>query len=300
MSVHPVSVDVPARRPVGAPVAPARWTQRRQIVVFLLLAAGLSWWIWPMTLLNPTSTALVPWGPTIAALVVTGLAYGRHELGRLALRMVRWRVHPGWYAVGLLGPLVLLGVPALVLLALGARPEVTEPFPGPAILLLVFAVRFVLGGALGEDPGWRGFLLPRVRARHGLLAASLLVGVVWMAWHLPLFLSGPATDQRPPLQFALWGLALSVVFAWIYERTDGSLLIVMLFHAMVDTFASLVFPLFMGGNDYGRLWWLLIAVAWLAAAAVVAVERRSAGVRPVVNTDRTPITTAATQGQGAR
>ncbi len=262
--------------PVGAPIAPPRWSARRQVVVFLLLAAGLSWWTWPLTLLNPTSTALVPWGPTIAALIVTGLAFGRHELGRLAGRMVRWRVGPGWYAVALLGPVVLLGVPVLVLMATGARPDVTEPFPGVATLLLVFAVRFAFGGALGEEAGWRGFLLPRVRRRYGLLAASLVVGVVWMAWHLPLFLSGPATDQRPPLQFALWGLALSVVFAWIYERTDGNLLIVMLFHGMVDTFASLVFPLFIDGGDYGRLFWFLVVAMWLTAAAVVALDRRSA------------------------
>jgi len=275
MSATPAA-QIPQAAPVGAPVAPARWSARRQIVVFLLLAAGLSWWTWPLVLLNPTNTALVPWGPTIAALIVTGLAYGRHELGRLALQMVRWRVHPVWYAVALLGPLVLLGVPVLVLMATGVRPEVTEPFPGIAVLLLVFAVRFAFGGALGEEAGWRGFLLPRVRRRYGLLAASLVVGVVWMAWHLPLFLSGPATDQRPPLLFALWGLGLSVVFAWIYERTGGNLLVVMLFHAMVDTFASLVFPLFMGGSDYTRLWWLLIGVMWLAAGAVVAVERRTA------------------------
>jgi hypothetical protein len=119
--------------------------------MFLLLAAGLSWWTWPLTLLNPDSTALVPWGPTIAALIVTGLAYGRRELGRLALQMVRWRVPPGWYGVALLGPVVLLGGPVLVLMATGARPDVTEPLPGVATLLLVFAVRFAFGGALAVE-----------------------------------------------------------------------------------------------------------------------------------------------------
>ncbi len=140
-----------ATAPGGAPVAPARWSGRRQVVMFLLLAAGLSWWTWPLTLLNPDSTALVPWGPTIAALIVTGLAYGRRELGRLALQMVRWRVPPGWYGVALLGPVVLLGGPVLVLMATGARPDVTEPLPGVATLLLVFAVRFAFGGALAVE-----------------------------------------------------------------------------------------------------------------------------------------------------
>ena len=138
----------------------SRWSLRRQVVVFLLLAVALSWWAWPLALLDPTGTALVPVGPSLAAVIVAGLASGRHDVAVLLRRLVRWRVPAVWWAVALLGPVTLIGAAVLADLALGATANPAVRFPGWAVLPLLLAVRILVGGPLGEELGWRGFLLP--------------------------------------------------------------------------------------------------------------------------------------------
>jgi membrane protease YdiL (CAAX protease family) len=245
---------------------PTRRRTRRQIAAFLLLAFALSWWAWPLTLLNPTSTALVPIGPTIAAIVVTAVAEGRGGIADLLRQLVRWRVHPVWYAVALLGPVALVGGAVLVNRGLGAPVDPSVALPEWSALPALLVVRIVVGGPLGEELGWRGFLLPRVLERHGPLAASLLIAPVWFAFHLPAMLSGPVTDQRPPLLFLLWTAALSVLHTWLWLRTGRSVLLVMLFHGAINTAASVLLPLFTG-PDYIRAWWVLLALttAWTVA-----------------------------------
>ncbi len=87
----------------------------------------------------------------------------------------------------------------------------------------------------GEEVGWRGYALPRLAARFGLARASVLLGIIWAAWHLPLFyISGTdTTGQSFPL-YLLGVTALSVAIAWLYARTNGSLLLTMLMHAAVN------------------------------------------------------------------
>lgn len=248
-----------------------RWSTRRQVVVFLLLAVALSWWAWPLTLLDPTSTALVPIGPSIAALVVAALAGGRREVGVLLRQLVRLRVPAVWWAVALLGPVALIGAAASADVALGASANPAVAWPGWAALPLLLAVRIVVGGPLGEELGWRGFLLPRLLPRLGPLGASLAIAPLWFAFHLPVFLAGPATGQRPPLLFLLWVVPLSVLHTWLYLRARRSVAVVVVFHGVVDTAASLLFPLFTG-SDYTRLWWLLVVFTTVWAVAVARLD----------------------------
>jgi uncharacterized protein len=202
--------------------------------------------------------------------VVTAIACGRREVVALLGQIVRWRVHPIWYAVALLGPLAMIGVPVLLNRGLGASVE-APGFPGWAAVPLLFAVRTVVGGALGEELGWRGFLLPLLLPRFGPLVASLLIAPVWFAFHLPVLLAGPATTQRPPLLFFAWIVPLSVLLTWLYLRTGRSVLLVMLFHGSVDPVGSLLFPLFTGGA-YLQLRLLVVAATAAWAAAVVLLD----------------------------
>jgi membrane protease YdiL (CAAX protease family) len=100
--------------------------------------------------------------------------------------------------------------------------------------------------------------------------ASLIVGVIWASWHLPELLSD-VTGQRPPLQFVVWIVAQSVVYTWVYNGTRGSVLLVILMHGSTNTIGRFLFPLVLGGASYGRLWWLLAALWWAVALAVIAV-----------------------------
>ena len=140
-----------------------------------------------------------------------------------------------------------------------------------AVLPLLLAVRILVGGPLGEELGWRGFLPPRFLPRWGALGASLVIAPLWFAFHLPVFLAGPATAQRPPLLFLLWVVPLSVLHTWLYLRARCSVAVVIVFHGMIDTAASLLFPLF-SGADYTRMWWLLVVLTTAWAVAVVRLD----------------------------
>ena len=204
-------------------------------------------------------------------MIVAGLASGRHEVAVLLRRLVRWRVPAVWWAVALLGPVTLIGAAVLADLALGATADPAVRFPGWAVLPLLLAVRILVGGPLGEELGWRGFLLPRFLPRWGALGASLVIAPLWFAFHLPVFLAGPATAQRPPLLFLLWVVPLSVLHTWLYLHARCSVAVVIVFHGMIDTAASLLFPLF-SGADYTRMWWLLVVLTTAWAVAVVRLD----------------------------
>jgi membrane protease YdiL (CAAX protease family) len=126
----------------------------------------------------------------------------------------------------------------------------------------------LVNGPLGEEPGWRGFALSRLQARFGVLPATISLGVLWALWHLPLSLSGPTTDQRPPLQFALSLVAMSFLYSWLAARTSGSVLLAMLLHASTNTVAGFFFRTYGEVPGYGRLWWCYVG-AWSVVALVL-------------------------------
>src|SRR5688500_5058455 len=96
------------------------WAARHDLLLYFTLAYLLSWALWPLVILNPTSSPLVPFGPLIAAVIVSLLAGGPKELWALLRQLARWRVHPIWYLIALLGPVVMAVVSAARAVALGA------------------------------------------------------------------------------------------------------------------------------------------------------------------------------------
>jgi membrane protease YdiL (CAAX protease family) len=135
---------------------------------------------------------------------------------------------------------------------------------------------FFLGGPLGEEIGWRGFALPRLQARRTAFDASVLLGVIWGLWHIPLyFVQG--TGQFETLRagtdpafaiggFVGWTIGLSVLFTWLFNQTRGSLLVMMLFHAAVNL--SVFLPALLGSTGIVSL--LNVAVTWIVALIVTA------------------------------
>ena len=137
---------------------------------------------------------------------------------------------------------------------------------------------FFLGGPLGEEPGWRGFALPRLQWRNGPLVGSLILGVLWACWHLPLFWSGVWTPPTIPniLMFDVMITALTIIMTWVFNHVNGSLLIMMLTHASFNTFANEVeAPLFPAPilNEYGLLP-VLIGFTVTATVLIIATRGR--------------------------
>jgi membrane protease YdiL (CAAX protease family) len=153
---------------------------------------------------------------------------------------------------------------------LGARAP-DAPTAADWVVLPATILSTVIIVGLFEEIGWRGFALPALQVRLGFLGAALVVGVAWALWHLPLLISDP-TRQRPAAQFVILVVAQSVVFAYVYGRTRGSLPVVILLHACINSGVQLVFPRF-EEDDYGIVWWCLAGIFVVLAIVVVARPR---------------------------
>ena len=169
--------------------------------------------------------------------------------GTAVARPVRIRL--GWIGLGLvLFPVTSVIGLAVVGLFSGSGMSLAGGTAWPtntASLLGVFAATALYGGPLGEEPGWRGFALPRLQAVLSPLLASVVVGIGWAAWHLPLQLRG-AYEESMGLGF--WGVvtrfasqvAVSVIFTWIFNRSGGSLLVVVILHTSLNNTAGYWLP----------------------------------------------------------
>jgi uncharacterized protein len=221
----------------------AQSIRRYPLVTFFLLTFGLTWAIQiprAAGLLEGEGWQAVTWVPAIAALLAAALTGGGTALGELGARLVRWRVGWQWYLVVILGPAVFTLVVAGVYVMLGgswaeaAPPAIRE---GPLLLLPLFLAILTLTDGLGEELAWRGFALPRLLTRYNALVASLVLGVIWALWHLPLvWMEGSAMYQQPVWLLLLDITAKSVLFTWVFLHTRGSVLLAMLFHGATNLF----------------------------------------------------------------
>jgi membrane protease YdiL (CAAX protease family) len=261
--------------------------QRHPLAAFILLAFGLSW---PFLIADALgSRGLIPfrlplsgpgilitlfmaYTPTIAAFIVTGMTGGAAGMRRLFRRILRWRAGIQWYLIVLLGiPLLYFAALQIDLLLGGAA----KPLP-PGGLPMAAAgaiLMFIVNGLVnGEEFAWRGFALPRLQARYGALASSLVLGGIWIVFHLPLFFTrgggaGGDMSQTPFLAFVLIILSGSVLVTWLFNSTRGSVLFAYLFHAASNTWPGV----FASATPGGRIFWIHAALFSLAAAIVVLV-----------------------------
>jgi membrane protease YdiL (CAAX protease family) len=185
--------------------------------------------IWILYLLS----RLADFSFTISGVVMVAYTAGRAGLSTLFRKLIQWRLPLRWYAVGLV-PFLLYGLAAALTASGDANIRESFAFTPAAfrtILISVhagFLVTLFLRGPMGEELGLRGFALTRLQRQYSPAKASLLIGVAWAGWHLPVLVG------RGPIQVVvviLMMILLSFVFTWIYNSTNGSLLPVLLFHA---------------------------------------------------------------------
>jgi membrane protease YdiL (CAAX protease family) len=203
---------------------------------FFAAAFGITWALQLPVLLamhgliaGPVERFMLPaglgmFGPLLAALLASRFSVGAGGGRALLARLCIWRMNPGWYLVALgLLPATYVVAAALYALLGGTGAHTLYPPENAAHIAAMIVA------PIGEEPGWRGFALPRMQARYGALNASLLLGVAWALWHTLMFLG-------PGMTSAVFALSLvnivvgSVVFSWIYNRTRGSLLLAILAH----------------------------------------------------------------------
>jgi membrane protease YdiL (CAAX protease family) len=264
---------------------------RYPLVAFFILSFVGSWIVWlplvlagnnlllPSTAISPSLrfilTVLAPFaGPTLAAFVMTAVIDGPAGVRALLRRYVQWRFGVLWYLVALVGPPLVLGVSIAALYGTAALPLLGEQaLQIGATFLINLVVILLIGGILAEEPGWRGFALPRLQARYGALMGSIVLGVLWSLWHIPLILTpGGVTWTGGFALFAVGVVALAILHTWVFNSTRASLLSVMLFHAAINTSVRMILPNVPGlSRDHGNL--VLVGVYVLVALVVVVLTK---------------------------
>ncbi|MBD0328075.1 MAG: CPBP family intramembrane metalloprotease, partial [Pyrinomonadaceae bacterium] len=223
-------------------------------MLFFVLAYAFSWVVWAPAVLFSRGASEEPQrltallhlagalGPMASAFLVTALAGGSAGVGELLRRVFRWRVGLGWWVVAVVGTPILFLVAAVICrLLFGGWPDLgqfgrSEEF---AFLgLLPYWLANILFYGFGEEVGWRGFALPRLQTgMRSALAAALILGLFWAAWHIPLFSFAMGFKSMGLVEIPGWFFSMligSVLLAWLYNSTGGSVLIVAIFHSTLD------------------------------------------------------------------
>jgi membrane protease YdiL (CAAX protease family) len=264
---------------------------RYPVVSFFMLAFGISWLAWtpyvlsddglevlnfryPDFLIGNQLTAILPGaylGPLTAAFTVTASTEGREGLRRWRKRLFQFRAGIWWYA------LALVGIPAAILLGTlamdGAEGAAHIP---PLVVFAAYVPMLILQfftTGLAEEPGWRDFALTRMQKRFHPLAATTILGVLWAAWHLPLFLTpwaGPDVGPESIGRFFLTAMALSFVMTLVFNKARQSVPLIMLLHGNFNNFMSVAWSEVFPGENPDWQWGPALGVGALAIVTIAA------------------------------
>jgi hypothetical protein len=254
---------------------------RYPVFAFMLIACGYSWGWWLLMIASqkgwlPLHLPAGPWGsfgPLFAALLLCR-ASGIAPTSKAFLRTTV-RAWPGWswLALALALPLLFVLGALLVHGSLAGFPSLD--WSKAYVLPLLFLLILVLGGPVGEEFGWRGFVLPAPLRRWSPLSASVLLALLWLLWHLPLFwLEGAAQEGTSIAGFALMVLCASLLFTWFWLRTGPGLWPVLVLHTSINLW-SFVLPAASPGLENSPTFTrALLGMFVVAAFAAVLGDRR--------------------------
>ncbi|TXT57848.1 MAG: conserved membrane protein of unknown function [Candidatus Thorarchaeota archaeon] len=233
------------------------WIERKKLGVFVLLAYGITWILaLPLILshLGIISIAipysihyLLPFGPLLAALIATILEDGTERVKGLLHRMVKWKIRPLWIGITLFSVWMMYIGSGLIIVAIG------NPWPDintfgqmqylPYLNVIVAWLLWIGTYGLGEETGWRGFLLPYLQSKYNALTSSLFLALIWAGWHLPMFLYHENFIMMGPVGTIFWVIGLvfgSVLLTSLYNNTEGSILLVAIWHGTYNLFTAAV------------------------------------------------------------
>jgi len=212
--------------------------------------------------------------PSLVAIVLAGVESGQRGIGELLGQGIRWRFGLGWYAVAIfLTPLLWAIALAIGRIVGAGTPEVRLDFLIPV-------------AAIGEEFGWRGYALPRLQPRFKPLRASLLIGVVWAAWHLPYY-AFPEVHPLPfAIDFSLFAVVLvshSVMITWLYNSSGRSVLATMIYHHSIHLASVIpVVPGVAGGLVFALVHVGAAAATGFVSGGSLVGVRRTRSVTPSV------------------
>ena len=260
-----------------------RAIEARPLLWFFVLTFAWAWGIWlPLGLAKgslPMGAVLLgAWAPSLSALVLSRVLHGPGGAMALLRRLWVFRACPRWYLFVIFSPAIFVDLALVPHLALGGEmPSPTFPPGVPenlglVLLPLFFLINIFVGGPIAEELGWRGFAFPRLQEHTSALRASLWIGLIWGIWHIPFFLvpgANTVVGHIPLWAFVLLTTAWSVLYGWVYNYTKGNLVLMVLYHAAINTTLGIFGPANAEANGKGPgLLVLTILVTWLIVGLV--------------------------------
>ncbi len=261
-------------------------TEDRNLLLFFLIAFGFTWLFWILEALAMRgllgSSILVDfllsdrnpaaWGPFVSAFLLTWW----NERGRGVLRLLKRGVDYGfprvwWVPTILIFPLICGGALLLAILG-GSRVPDLMWVSDPLLIVTFFFSVLLFQGPLQEEFGWRGYALGRLQTRFNALNSSIILGLVWGAWHLPYFWIGEEAIYAYtflPLVFS--AILMSILLTWLYNNTGGSILAALVFHTMFN-YSMQMFPAL--ETEMGGLFYLVFFIATVVAVLAIWGPRR--------------------------
>ena len=253
--------------------------------LFVLGPGGIPTTIEHLMTMGPAMYVAMLAGPSVAGLLMTSLVSGRAGLREVVARLLTWCVGGRWYAVALLtAPFLVTAVSlALSLLSPASLPAVFMTNDKPPLLLSGVAAGLIVG--VFEELGWTGFAIPQMRRRYGVLRTGLLVGVLWGAWHFPMFWEPDSFSGALPFAVLLvrlfsWLPAYRVLMVWVYDRT-GSLLVAMLMHGSLTATQLILMPSPASGITLLTSILAWAAALWIVVAMIAVASRWQISRRPL-------------------
>lgn len=220
--------------------------KKNALVAYFALAFAFTWGMVGLILLRivplEVGFLIATFGPTVGAALVCSFSGETGSLRGWLSGYGRWRVSPVAYLVAL-SPLVVATVGVAVSTLVGGDVAAPETTFSAGFLVSTFVVSLLIG-PLGEEGGWRGFALPRLQRRFGALISTVILSLIWIVWHLPVWLLPDSPmSQDPFFLWAIYCVALTVVITVAYNLSGGSILVAMVGHFSANFAASFVMGL---------------------------------------------------------
>jgi len=236
----------------------SNYVKRFQLPLFFLLCLIISWAIWIPQAITKLSDPQAPiagssplnmlavWAPALSAILLSRMMKGKAGPQALFHSIRRWRVGIQWYLFILLYPTAIWFLARVIDTAFGQSFEFTIPiltyFPPEQAYMVVVALVFAFPNTLGEELGWRGFALPRLQAKYNALVSSIMLGLFWAVWHIPMWIANDIVGLNL-LKSVVSTTACAIIFTWVYNNTGGSLLLAWLFHTSTTITQYFLLPL---------------------------------------------------------
>ncbi len=213
--------------------------KKNPLIAFFVLAYLISWLLWtPLLGANEDSPRILMLflllgglGPLLAGLIVSIINGETKKFKEINLK---WRVSYLWYLFVIFLPILMYLFAYLVFVLMGGEHSNLADTPPIFVYPILLLYVILLGGGL-EEPGWRGFALPRLQKIYTPFVASLILGVIWIFWHLPLFFSEISSQVGIPfVWYFLTAIALSCIFTMVFNKSGNNAFLAIILHGGVN------------------------------------------------------------------